>query len=80
MNPRRRTTSRSRYVVCVNNRGYAASLEKGKIYRALKDRRGENPGYLRVVDESGEDYLFAGSRFVAVKLSRAAERALATKA
>jgi hypothetical protein len=45
-------------VVCVNNDGYAASLEKRKIYIALPDPVGQKHGLVRVVDESGDDYLY----------------------
>jgi hypothetical protein len=65
------------HVVCINNRGYAASLEKGKIYRLLRDVQGTSHGLLRVIDESGEDYLYPKTRFSSVKLSREAARALA---
>jgi hypothetical protein len=55
-------------VVCVNNDGYQASLERNKIYVALPDPEAESAGDIRVIDESGEDYLFAAKRFVAVEL------------
>ena len=73
--PSRRSTSRlpkgARFVVCVNNEGYQASLERNKIYVALPDREAESAGDIRVIDESGEDYLFAAKRFVAVELPQA---------
>jgi hypothetical protein len=47
----------------VNNTGYPASLEVGKLYRIIADREAEKHGYLRVVDESGEDYGYASDRF-----------------
>ena len=53
------------YVVCVDNSDYPASLELHKIYRALSDEA-DGTGDLRVVDESGEDYLFPASCFVAI--------------
>ena len=56
------------FVVCVNNDGYQASLERNKIYVALPDTEAESAGDIRVIDESGEDYLFAARRFVAVEL------------
>ena len=58
----------SKYVVCVDNSGYHASLELYKIYRVLPDPDAEKDGDLRVIDESGEDYLFAAHRFVFVEL------------
>ena len=45
-------------VVCIDNDGYPASLERRKIYVALRDPAAEKHGLLRVVDESGEDYLY----------------------
>jgi hypothetical protein len=61
----------ARFVVCVNNQGYQASLERNKIYIALVDPGAESDGDLRVIDESGEDYLFSADRFVAVELPQA---------
>ena len=61
----------ARFVVCVENNGYEASLERNKIYLVLPDAEAEASGDLRVVDESGEDYLFAAKRFVAVNLPEA---------
>lgn len=68
------------YVVCIDNRGYPVSLEKGKVYRVLRQRQGDFPGWLRIVDESGEDYLYPQKRFSPVKLTRQAARALSTTA
>jgi hypothetical protein len=58
-------------VVCVNNEGYEVSLERNKIYIALPDARAAAEGDMRVVDESGEDYLFAAARFVPIDVPRA---------
>lgn len=55
-------------MVCVSNAGYQASLERNKIYVALPDHEAEAVGDIRVIDESGEDYLFDVTRFVAVEL------------
>jgi hypothetical protein len=55
------------FVVCVNNRGYAASLERHKIYRVLPDDDAED-GDLRIVDESGEDYLYPSKWFIPVEV------------
>jgi hypothetical protein len=57
-------TQAKQLFVCVDNEGYAASLEKRKIYIALRDAAAEKHGLLRVVDESGGDYLYPKSRFV----------------
>jgi len=53
-----------RFAVCVSNAGYPASLELHKIYKVLSDREAELEGDLRVVDESGEDYLYPAQYFV----------------
>ena len=63
-------------VVCVNNEGYRASLEKRKIYVALRDARAEKHGLLRIVDESGQDYLYPKGFFRSVALPRAVRRAV----
>ncbi len=54
------------YVVCVDNSDYPASLELHKIYRTLPDEEAASSGDLRVIDESGEDYLFPACSFVAI--------------
>ncbi len=58
----------SEYVVCIDNTGYPASLELHKIYRTLRDDNAADSGDLRVVDESGEDYLYPAAGFVAISL------------
>lgn len=60
-----------RYLVCVKNKGYGASLERNKIYVALPDPEAEAEGDVRVIDESGEDYLFPAAYFVAIEVPRA---------
>jgi len=67
---------RQRFVVCVRNDGYEASLEQNKIYIALPDPDAERHGQLRVVDESGEDYLFSAERFVAIEVPAAVRASL----
>lgn len=64
------------FAVCLNNRGYKASLEVGKLYRFIPDKEAETEGLIRVIDESGEDYAFAADRFHPVKLPRTVERVL----
>ena len=75
-----RTRKKKSFVVCLSNDGYAASLEPRKIYVALRDAAAERNGLLRVVDESGEDYLYARDRFAPLKLPRGLQRALAAAA
>ena len=68
--------TRTRFAVCIDNSGYPASLELHKIYRVLPDRQAEGDGDLRVVDESGEDYLYEAERFLLVEFPPTAARAL----
>lgn len=65
-----------RFVICVNNSGYEVSLERRKIYIAIPDARAEKLGQLRIIDESGEDYLYPKKFFVAVALRQPARRAV----
>jgi hypothetical protein len=51
------------FAVCINNRGYEASLELGKLYRITPDEEAAAHGYLRITDESGEDYGYSADRF-----------------
>ena len=64
------------FVVCLNNRGYKASLEVGKLYRAIPDKDAEAHGLIRVIDESGEDYAFAASRFYSLDIPLAVQKVL----
>jgi len=63
-------------VVCINNDGYAASLEKRKIYLVLRDEQAGRRGLLRVIDESGEDYLYPKTFFRSIALPQAVKRAV----
>lgn len=72
------TISDPQYVVCRENSGYPASLELRKIYRRLPDPRAEADGFLRVVDESGEDYLYPSRFFVSVTLPETVAEEFAT--
>ncbi len=65
-----------RFAVCVNNDGYDVSLERNKIYVVIPDENAEKDGDLRVVDESGEDYLFSADRFVAIDVPAAVRASL----
>lgn len=64
------------FFLCLDADRYPASLVAGKIYRSLSDPAASRRGFVRVTDESGEDYLFEKERFVAVKLPRAVQRRL----
>ena len=68
--------SEPQFVVCVKNKDYAASLELRKLYRAIPDAVAAKLRQIRVIDESGEDYLYPASYFVALQLPQAAERAV----
>jgi hypothetical protein len=64
------------FVVCVNNRKYRVSLELRKLYRVIPDPTAARHGQLRVIDESGEDYLYPMGNFVTVDLPPSAEKAV----
>ena len=66
----------AQYVICVGNKGYAASLELRKIYQVLPDKAAPKPHQIRIIDECGEDYLYPEEYFVPVKLPQAVERAV----
>jgi hypothetical protein len=70
-----RATSRQ-LVVCVNNEGYPASLEKRKIYVMLRDPVAEKHGLLRIIDESGDDYLYPKAFFHSIALSQTVKKAI----
>ena len=65
-----------RFAVCVRNDGYEASLERNKIYTILPDDEAERDGDVRVIDESGEDYLFSADRFVTIEVPTAVRASL----
>jgi hypothetical protein len=69
-------TKPKQLVVCVSNDGHPASLEKRKIYVALRDSVGEKLRLLRIVDESGEDYLYPKALFRTIALPDAVKRAV----
>jgi hypothetical protein len=65
-----------RFVICVKNNDYAASLELRKLYQVVFDEAAAKLHQIRVIDESGEDYLYPEEYFVPVQLPQAAERAV----
>jgi hypothetical protein len=69
-------TQAKQLVVCIDNDGYAASLEKRKIYVALRDAGAEKLSMLRIVDESGEDYLYPKVFFRSIALPLAVRKAV----
>jgi hypothetical protein len=64
------------FVVCIRNDGYPVALEKRKIYVTLRDAAAEREGLLRIVDESGQDYLYPKAFFRAIALPIALKRAV----
>jgi hypothetical protein len=68
------------FALCLDNDGYRVSLEVGKLYQVIPDRSAEAHGYLRIVDESGEDYAFTANRFHLLTLPRPVEQVLLTAA
>ena len=72
------TRRKKRFLLCVHDKG-CEDLELRKLYEHLPDDAAAQEGYVRVVDESGEDYLYPRAYFVAVDIPRGAERALARR-
>ena len=65
-----------KFAVCINNSEYPASLELHKIYRVLPDEDAAQDGDIRIIDESGEDYLFPVEWFIAIDVPREVEASL----
>jgi hypothetical protein len=72
--------SESSYVICIENTGYPAALELRKVYVRLPDSQAEADGFWRVIDESGDDYLFPSRFFAPVEVPKAAKHAFASGA
>ena len=66
------------FALCVNNTDYEASLIRGKVYRILRDARAAKDELVRIVDESGEDYLYHKSHFVFVDFPKGVKKKLLT--
>jgi hypothetical protein len=69
-------TQTLQFAICLSNEGYPASLEVGKLYRVVPDEEAAAHGYLRIIDESGEDYAFTASRFHVIELPLAVGQTL----
>lgn len=69
-------TQAKQLVVCIDNEGYPASLEKRKIYIALADRAAEKHGLVRIIDESGDDYLYPKTFFRPIALPQSVKKAV----
>jgi hypothetical protein len=70
------TRSSNAFAVCIRNEGYSAALERRKIYRVLPDAQAAKQALVRIVDESGEDYLYPRSYFVRLRLPQTVVDAL----
>ncbi|QDV32983.1 hypothetical protein [Tautonia plasticadhaerens] len=70
-------TPNGTFLLCIRNDGYPASLEVRKVYRSLPDPAAASRGFVRVIDESEDDYLYPSECFVAVELPEAASRVFA---
>ena len=66
----------ARFVICVNDGGYVDDLKVRTVYQVLPDESAARSDYIRIVDETGEDYLYPANLFVPIELPREAERAL----
>ena len=73
---RKRRNATLQFAVCVNNEGYEASLEFGKLYRIVPDAEAAKHGYLTIIDESGEGYWYSAQRFFPVEVPTELARAL----
>ncbi|NJK66449.1 MAG: hypothetical protein HC789_17535 [Microcoleus sp. CSU_2_2] len=73
----RQNNSETQFVVCINNEDDPASLEVRKIYRIIPDNRAAEHQFIRVIDESGEDYLYPAAYFVYIELPKAVEAVFA---
>lgn len=74
---KKKTQHSPQLVVCLDNEDYPASLEKRKIYVALPDHKADELDMLRVIDESGEDYLYPKTCFMAIHLPKKEEKVIA---
>jgi hypothetical protein len=75
----KRRKAEPRFVICIRNED-CEDLEPRKVYRVLPDEAAAEDGYIRVIDESGEDYLYPADYFVPIELPQAAEKALLSAA
>ncbi len=69
-------STRKQFVICLRNKGYEVSLERRKIYQVLPDPEAAKHKQIRVVDESGEDYLYPQSFFAPIELPQSLRRAV----
>ena len=69
-------TTKTHFVLCIDNTDYEASLIARKVYEVISDEQAEKDDLIRVIDESGEDYLYHISHFVFIRLPAEVEKAL----
>jgi len=69
-------TLKKRFAICIDNTDYAASLIVKKIYEVLPDEEAAKDDFIRIIDESSEDYLYHVSHFILVELPLEVEQAL----
>ena len=67
------SNSNHQYVICIEHEGYEASLELRKVYQVVSDPSAAEHGQIRVIDESGEDYLYPAAWFISIALPESAE-------
>jgi hypothetical protein len=65
--------NQTKFVICTNNQDYPTSLERWKIYRVVADEKAEKRNLIRIIDESGEDYLYSKQDFTAIVLPKSVE-------
>lgn len=65
------------FVLCIENKD-CEDLEKRKVYQIIPDKKAESEGYFRIIDESGDDYLYPQSYFIAIQLPKEAHNILGT--
>ena len=66
--------ARQQYALCIANKDYEAALELRKLYQIVPPEKNDPADWLRIIDESGEDYLYCGERFVVITLPRDVEK------
>ncbi len=71
-------TPRKSFAICIDNTDYEASLIPRKLYEVITDEKAEQDDFIRVIDESGEDYLYHRSHFILIKLPAEVEKILST--
>lgn len=62
------------YAICLDNKGYTVSLELRRVYPIVEPYHNDPEGYLRIIDESGEDYLYSNKAFAVLNLSPTVEK------